>query len=61
MHGKGKYWQIPVEAYPPLEQGAVVVSHSRNRKEASVFVQYSKTKAAAAVLQKYGFALPEEK
>jgi molybdate transport system substrate-binding protein len=61
MQGKGKYWQIPAEAYPPLDQGVVVLSHSRSKKEASAFVEYIKTKAAAAVLRKYGFALPEEK
>jgi molybdate transport system substrate-binding protein len=58
MQGKGKYWQIPVEAYPALDQGVVVLSHSRHKKEAAAFVAYVKTKAAAAVLQKYGFVLP---
>jgi molybdate transport system substrate-binding protein len=61
MQGKGRYWQIPVEAYPPLEQGVVVLSHSRHKKEAAAFVAYIKTQAAAAILQKYGFALPEQK
>jgi len=61
MQGKGKYWQIPVEAYPALDQGVVVLSHSWHKKEAAAFVEYVKTKAAAAVLQKYGFALPDQK
>lgn len=61
MQGKGKYWQIPVEAYPALDQGVVVLSHSRHKKEAAAFVEYIRTKAAAAVLQKYGFVLPEQK
>ena len=61
MQGKGKYWQIPVEAYPALDQGVVVLSHSRHKKEAAAFVEYVKTNAAAAVLQKYGFVLPGQK
>jgi molybdate transport system substrate-binding protein len=61
MQGKGKYWQIPVEAYPALDQGVVVLSHSRHKKEAAAFVEYIKTNAAAAVLQKYGFVLPGQK
>lgn len=61
MRGKGKYWQIPAEAYPALDQGVVVLSHSRRKKEAAAFVNYIKTEAAAAVLRKYGFDLPEQK
>ena len=26
MKGKGKYWEVPAEAYPPLAQGVVVLS-----------------------------------
>jgi molybdate transport system substrate-binding protein len=59
MQKKAKYWQIPTEAYPALEQGVVVLSHSRHKKDAAAFVEYMKTKAAAAVLQKYGFDLPK--
>ena len=58
MKGKGKYWEIPPEAYPALEQGVVVLAHSRHKKDAAAFVEYIKTKAAASVLQKYGFAVP---
>jgi len=61
MQGKGKYWQIPAEAYPELDQGVVVLAHSRHKEEAAAFVEYIKTKAATAVLRKYGFALPEQK
>lgn len=61
MQGKGKYWQIPPEAYPALDQGVVALSRSRHKKEAAAFVQYIKTQAAASVLQKYGFVLPQQK
>jgi len=61
MQGKGKYWQIPAEAYPALDQGVVVLSRSRHKKEGVAFVEYIKTKASTSVLQKYGFALPEQK
>ena len=60
MQGKGKYWQIPEEAYPPLDQGVVVLSHSRHKKEAAAFVEYIKTNEAASVFQKYGFVLPKQ-
>jgi molybdate transport system substrate-binding protein len=60
MRGKGKFWEIPVEAYPPLEQGVVVIRHSRHKKEATAFVAYIKTKAVADVLSRYGFTVPNQ-
>ena len=58
MQGKGKYWEVPTDAYPPLAQGGVVVSHSAHRKEAVEFLQYIKTKEVSELLRKYGFTLP---
>src|SRR5260370_10591082 len=46
MGSKGKYWEVPAEFYPPLAQGAVVLSHSQHKKEAAEFLEYIKTKEA---------------
>ncbi len=61
MQGKGKYWVIPAEAYPPLDQGAVVISRSPHKPDAAAFLDYIKTTEALSVLQRYGFTLPEPK
>ncbi|MGA9553483.1 MAG: molybdate ABC transporter substrate-binding protein [Candidatus Sulfotelmatobacter sp.] len=61
MQGKGRYWIVPSDAYPPLDQGAVVVMHSGQKQDAAAFLNYVKTPAVAAVLQRYGFTLPEQK
>lgn len=61
MQGKGKYWQVPADAYPPLDQGVVVMSRSSRKEDAAAFLAYVKTPEAAAVLHHYGFTLPEEK
>jgi molybdate transport system substrate-binding protein len=58
MKGKGKYWEVPAQAYPALTQGVVVLAQSRHKKEAADFLQYVKTKEAGNVLRKYGFTLP---
>jgi molybdate transport system substrate-binding protein len=58
MQGKGKYWEVPPDAYPPLTQGVVIVSHSPHKKEAEKFLQYVKTKEVSELLRKYGFTLP---
>jgi molybdate transport system substrate-binding protein len=61
MKGKGRYWQIPTEAYPALDQGLVIISRSRRKKQAAAFVEYLKTPEAGKVLSSYGFNLPDQK
>lgn len=56
MKGKGKYWQVPAEAYPALAQGVVVLSQSQHKHEAAAFLEY--VKQSGDVLRKYGFTLP---
>jgi molybdate transport system substrate-binding protein len=60
MQGKGKYWQVPADAYPALDQGAIVLAHSEHKKEAQQFLDFIKTKEASAILQRYGFTLPQQ-
>ena len=61
MQAKGKYWVVPAEAYPPLDQGVVLISHSPRAQEAAAFLEYVKSAEVAAVLRRYGFSLPEQK
>ncbi|MGO8796890.1 MAG: molybdate ABC transporter substrate-binding protein [Candidatus Sulfotelmatobacter sp.] len=57
MQGKGRYWMIPSDAYPPLDQGVLLITHSPHRQDAATFLQYIKTEEAAAVMKKYGFGM----
>jgi molybdate transport system substrate-binding protein len=61
MRGKGKYWVVPAEAYPTLDQGVVAISPSAHRQDAAAFLEYVKSAEAVAVLRRYGFSLPEPK
>jgi molybdate transport system substrate-binding protein len=61
MQGKGKYWIIPEEAHPPLDQGVVLISRSPHEQDAAAFLEYVKTAEAATVLRRYGFSVPEQK
>lgn len=56
MQGKGRYWEVPADAYPPLAQGAVVVTRS-HKDQAANFLNY--VKASGSTLRKYGFSLPQ--
>lgn len=60
MRGKGKYWEVPADFYPPLAQGVIVLSHSQHQKEAAAFLDYIKTNEVVELLQKYGFTLPQK-
>jgi len=59
MQGKGKYWLVPAEAYPALDQGVVLISRSTHRQDAAAFLEYVKSADGAAVLRRYGLSLPE--
>jgi molybdate transport system substrate-binding protein len=60
MQGKGRYWKIPANAYPPLDQGAVLILHSPHAQDAAAFLDYMKTSEVAAVLRHYGFNVPDQ-
>jgi molybdate transport system substrate-binding protein len=61
MQGKGKYWMVPAEAYPPLDQGAVLILHSSHKQDAAAFLEYMKTVEVSALLRRYGFSIPDQK
>jgi len=61
MRGEGKFWKVPADAYPALDQGVVVITRSQHKREAAAFVDYIKTKEAADILRRYGFSVPQER
>jgi molybdate transport system substrate-binding protein len=58
LKDKGRYFQIADNLYTPIQQGAVVVGASKNQQSAQAFLDYIKTPAEAAILERYGFVLP---
>ena len=61
MQGKGKYWVVPADAHPPLDQGVLLISHSAHQKDAAAFLGFVKTEEAADLLLRYGFISPDRK
>jgi molybdate transport system substrate-binding protein len=55
MQGKGKFWEVPADAYPPIAQGAVVLTHSQRKEQGMALVHYLQSNEAIEVLRKYGF------
>jgi molybdate transport system substrate-binding protein len=58
LKDKGRAWNIPENLYTPIQQGAVVVRAAANPEGALQFLNYIKMPATAALLERYGFALP---
>lgn len=58
MKGRGRYWEVPLDAYPPLEQGGVILSSTRDLKSAQRFREFILSDRGKAILQRYGFFVP---
>jgi molybdate transport system substrate-binding protein len=58
MKTKGQYAEIPSDAYPAIEQAAVILKSSKNKDVAKQFIAYLKTPAMQTILRDYGFTLP---
>lgn len=60
MKAGGKYWEVPAAAHPPLEQGAVILKHSRNQDTAKQFLEFVNGPQGQEIMRRYGFTLPSE-
>jgi molybdate transport system substrate-binding protein len=55
---KGRYVVVPIESYPRLEQGAVILDAALDPSAARAFVDFVLGPDGRAVLDRYGFLLP---
>ncbi len=60
MKTKGRYWAVPLDAYPTLNQAAVVLSHSKQPAAARRFLEFVRSTEAISLLKDYGFSISEE-
>jgi len=61
MRATGKYWQIPLDAYPRMDQGGVVLKQARKAGHldaARAFVDALQAPHGRTILERYGFSLP---
>ena len=59
---RGKYWEIPLDAFPRMNQGAAILKAARdkgNLTAARQFYDWIKSPSSQAILKRYGFFLPE--
>ncbi len=60
LKNKGRYWAVPLGAYPTLNQAAVVLSKSKQPDAARKFMEFLRTPEATSLLTSFGFSLPAE-
>ena len=58
LTGKGRYAVVPIESYPRIEQGAVVLDAAADADAAQAFLDFVLGPDGRAVLDRYGFLLP---
>jgi molybdate transport system substrate-binding protein len=61
MKADGVRWDIPADAYPPIEQAGVICAGTRNRTGAEALRGFLLSAAAGEVLKRHGFSLPTQR
>jgi molybdate transport system substrate-binding protein len=60
LKDRGRYWKVPLDAYPTLNQAAVVLTRSKQPDAARKFLDFLRSPEATSLLTTYGFSLPTE-
>lgn len=60
MQKSGRYWEVPLDAYPPLVQGGMIMKQTKDPAAARQFRDYLQTPEARQILKRYGFVLPPQ-
>ncbi len=60
LRGKGRFWEVPLDAYPRRVQGGVILSWAQDRSAAEALRDFVLGKEGRATLSRYGFEAPEE-
>jgi molybdate transport system substrate-binding protein len=56
----GRFWEVPRDAYPRLEQGGIILSWAKDPEAAESLRAFVTGADGKAILRRYGFSLPGE-
>jgi molybdate transport system substrate-binding protein len=59
LAGVGRYFMLPEDSYPRLEQGVVITKHGAANPLAPKYLDFLASPAARKVFEQYGFLLPQ--
>jgi molybdate transport system substrate-binding protein len=60
MRDQGEYWLVPLDAYPRMDQGGIVMSWAEDTEATLALRDFLVGDKGRAVLARYGFLPPEE-
>jgi molybdate transport system substrate-binding protein len=60
MRDAGRFWQVPLDAYPRIEQGGIILKSTKDLETARTFRDFVLGEHGREVLKLYGFYLPEK-
>jgi molybdate transport system substrate-binding protein len=61
MQKAGRLWEVPLGAYPRMEQGGVILKWAKDPARARSFREYVIGPQGRAILERWGFSLPSGK
>jgi molybdate transport system substrate-binding protein len=61
MKASGKYWELPTDSYPEIDQVVGILASSKHKQAAQAFLDFVASPEGTVILQQYGFALPTRK
>ncbi len=60
LRDKGRFWEVPIDAYPRREQGGVILSWAQDRPAAEALRDFVLGEGGRAILRRHGFRLQGE-
>src|SRR5258708_18416288 len=59
LRGKGRFWEVPLDAYPRRVQGGVILSWAQDRSAAEALRDFVLGEEGRAIFGRYGFETTE--
>jgi molybdate transport system substrate-binding protein len=60
LRDKGRFWEVPIDAYPRREQGGVILSWAKDRPAAEGLRDFVLAEDGRAILRRHGFRFQGE-
>ena len=57
---QGQFWEVPLDSYPRMEQGGVILKWAKDADAARLFAAFLTKPEGRAILKKHGFMLTGE-
>jgi molybdate transport system substrate-binding protein len=60
VHDQGRFWEVPLDTYPRMEQGGIILRWAKHLEIVGAFRSFVLGPKGRQILKNYGFLLPED-